>query len=346
MEEFYKSRVYQPERLSITSTDDITQLDSDLQTPGFYSGMRMILRNPVLNVKSVQLLRASIPNIAQNIPNDEATFWYYKLADVDGVPEPIAPDKLHCVRLLPTFTPRELAPSGTNYAFNQYFQDYASLLVELKKACLSDPDAGGLGTYFIPNDITFDLSGNLFTFQGLDPTYFYVPAGWADPNLPPAQQFLEDSSIHPYGLTGIPGQPYTLRRTLNTRLGFTFSGQWTNNNLYYLSVRPSPNATNKTPILLANTFADLVFSANFNVFCSIASASGYASSGRQNLLCTVPMNSPTLGVTFFNNVLNNPLTKIVQDIYELQFTFLTDSGKPFLLPSSAIVNLEMGFTFL
>lgn len=346
MDDFYKSRVYQPERLSISTTDDVTMLDSDLSSPGYFSQCKFILKNPVLNVKSLQLLRATIPNIAQNIPNDEATFWYYKLANVGGQPAPITPSALHMIRLLPSFVPSELAPVGTNYGYNRYFQDYEDLVSELKKACLSDPTEGGPGTYFIPNDVTFDISGTKITFQGLESGYFYFPAGWNDPNLPQAQQFLQDSSVIYWpGLTTIPGQPYTLKRTLNTRLGFTYSGAFTSTNQYLTYVRPCPLVSNQTPILIADSYADLVYSANCTILANIASSAGYDSKGTPNVLCTMPMNAPTLGVAFYNNVINNPLTKIVKDIYEIQLSFFTDSGKPFYFPSSAILNFDLGFTF-
>lgn len=105
----YKSFVNQPERILISSKDDIL---SDYE-PGSYvsDGLSGTTRNqgsfftyyrfkvrlprPALNVKSLQLARVSMPNIGYNIPDTETTFWYYSLpydssgniyVNDDGVP--------------------------------------------------------------------------------------------------------------------------------------------------------------------------------------------------------------------------------------------------------------------
>ena len=96
---------------------------------------------------------------------------------------------------------------------------------------------------------------------------------------------------------------------------------------------------------VANSYADLVYSQNCYVYSDIVSGSAYSSDSKAQLLCTIPMNAPTLGVSFYNAILNNPLTKIINDIYEMNFFFYTDTGQPFVFPNSAIVNMEIGFTF-
>lgn len=89
----YRSFVFQPERLCISSNDDVnTNLISDstfvsanLQASGgheiaeTFSSFRIRLAKSLINVKSIQLLSAVIPNAVQNIPNNQTVFFYYRI---------------------------------------------------------------------------------------------------------------------------------------------------------------------------------------------------------------------------------------------------------------------------
>lgn len=76
----YTSFVNQPERIQISSQEDINDYDPNTLTN--YYNFRVRLPRPALNVKSIQLARASIPNAIPNIPDTECTFWYYALPQV------------------------------------------------------------------------------------------------------------------------------------------------------------------------------------------------------------------------------------------------------------------------
>lgn len=89
----YHSYVNQPERIQISSQQDINDYDPRKLTT--YFNFRVPLPRPALNVKSLQLARASIPNAVPSIPDQETTFWFYALpyegtgtirADNAGVP--------------------------------------------------------------------------------------------------------------------------------------------------------------------------------------------------------------------------------------------------------------------
>ena len=58
--EITHSRVYQPERYCFSSKDDQITLNNNV-AQGCYDSFKIQLQIPVLNVKSVELLRASIP---------------------------------------------------------------------------------------------------------------------------------------------------------------------------------------------------------------------------------------------------------------------------------------------
>jgi hypothetical protein len=83
----YQSFIYQPERIQISSVNDIsTGFDVNLgwADTGFNS-FTVRLPRPAINVKSLQLSRATIPNVVPSFPDSQTTFWYYGLPIVsDG----------------------------------------------------------------------------------------------------------------------------------------------------------------------------------------------------------------------------------------------------------------------
>jgi len=88
----YKSFIFQPERVSLSSNDDRTNpqasTDNSLYTGGHiqsekFSRFRIKLNKPLLNVKSIQLLSAVIPNAVQNIPDEQVCFFWYKLRSIN-----------------------------------------------------------------------------------------------------------------------------------------------------------------------------------------------------------------------------------------------------------------------
>jgi hypothetical protein len=73
----YKSFINQPERIQISSQEDINDYDPNTLTT--YFNFRIQLPRPAINIKSIQLARANIPNITASFPNTELTFWYYAI---------------------------------------------------------------------------------------------------------------------------------------------------------------------------------------------------------------------------------------------------------------------------
>ena len=93
----YSSSLFQPERISLCSNDDIQPSSTlpNLQdvliptTPAtghfpteYFSAFRVRLMRPLRNVKSMQLLSATIPNATTNIPDSQTFFFYYQLRSV------------------------------------------------------------------------------------------------------------------------------------------------------------------------------------------------------------------------------------------------------------------------
>lgn len=73
----YRSFINQPERIQISSQQDINDYDPNRLTT--YFNFRVPLPRPALSVKSLQLGRASIPNAVASLPDAETTFWFYAL---------------------------------------------------------------------------------------------------------------------------------------------------------------------------------------------------------------------------------------------------------------------------
>jgi hypothetical protein len=182
-------------------------------------------------------------------------------------------------------------------------------------------------------------------------------------------------------IRSINGQPYQLYRTLNLRLGFTWNGTISQISGFFpinitaleagqvnaslLAVflnrlRPVPGyydtglltgpavgqtSPTTTDIYTADSYANLVFTNTVSLYADFTGGSTYDSMANTQLLACVPMNASNLGVTFYNTTLYCPLTKISDQIYDIEIRMLTDTGLPYVVPNSAIVSLELALTY-
>jgi hypothetical protein len=178
---------------------------------------------------------------------------------------------------------------------------------------------------------------------------------------------------------GIGGQPFQLYRTLNLRLGFTWNGLITQIAGYFpINIGTLTAQTVKTSVLAsflnrlrpvplyytfavedtglsdspytstiytADNYANLVYTTTVSLYADFTGGSTYDSMANTQLLACVPMNASNLGVTFYNTTLYCPLTKISDQIYEIEIRMLTDTGVPYVIPNSAIVSLELALTY-
>ena len=355
----YNSAVYQPNKYSINSKDDTSEIVYSESNPGFFNTFRINFKSPILNVKSLNLLKSTIPIITTNIPNQELVFWYYRLPLQTPFIEPVPPDitYLKCIRIQPSFYSRDLV--NPIYPINRYYNTYQDLLYDLQLACVNDLN----NPYFESGDISmgFDVSSNKFSFTGNnvydefgDLQYFYSYAGYDDENVATASEILKAVSVNNFGILGMPGQPFTKGRTLNVRLGMPWSGL-TNDIFWYKNhLRPVPDYVEKalslvheTSTYTAESYACLVYSQNCNIFCNVASSSSLSSEsgGTPNFLMSVPLNTTSLGVSYYNNTQQFYLSHVPREIYTIEFTLRTDMNEDFFFPDSENINLEIGFEF-
>ena len=178
---------------------------------------------------------------------------------------------------------------------------------------------------------------------------------------------------------GIGGQPFQDYRTLNLRLGFTWNGLITQIAGYFPinigaltgqtirasvlasflnRLRPVPlyytfavgdtglsDSPYTSTIYTADNYANLVYTNTVSLYADFTGGSTYDSMANTQLLACVPMNASNLGVTFYNTTLYCPLTKISDQIYQIEIRMLTDTGAPYVIPNSAIVSLELALTY-
>ena len=190
--EHYKNYVYKPERLTLSSYN-ATYTDypySPYINNSFYN-FTIDLPRPLLNVKSLQLLRASIPQCSQNIADTSLVLYYYRLQtqlDINGdtyFTNPPSIDNLYCIRLLPSYYKPELIDTPQQYGFNQTFNSYDELLTQLNLSTQNDLAYNNqvVKTFpFIPNDITFSLLNNKFQVTGNNVNTPPIYQSW-DPSI-------------------------------------------------------------------------------------------------------------------------------------------------------------------
>lgn len=414
----YRSFVFQSERVAITSNDDINgsnNLSSRFFNDGghidaeTFSSFRVRLKRSLVNVKSIQLLSAVIPNATQNIPDTSTIFFYYRLRTLENAYQGewngatvYNPGDLigwvttgltyACIQTNINIAPN--APNASEYWFpvtipitaaqpnywdlnpyrikgvwlyatsgyppefdnranvyNRTFTDYADLANALNTA------ANRVGSCSIPGDVAFSYDQNLnkiiMTPQN---NFYYMPCGYEDPNIPLSNIILNAATAQDVPESYIYQQGYTL----NLRLGYTWNGLFAdpfqNPDLYstndfaqnlFFYMRPADPTIGAyfQNLFTFNSYGDLVSTSCVRIYADFILNSTEDSGSQEGLLSIVPINTSNLGVSFYQNNFNNPLTKVPRIITEIGIRLVTDQGLPYILPNSATVLLEFGLTY-
>jgi hypothetical protein len=169
--EVFRSRISQPNLLAVRSTDAIQN-----NSEAGYSEMLFNIPRSILEVETIQLLTANIPQCVQNIPDTALVFWYYRLNAYQGlVPNS---NNLYFVRLLPSYYKQEFITDPEEYGFNQTFNSYQELATQLALSCANDlgsynqelttpaPPATSLYDFrYLKSDISLPYNTSLNKFQ-------------------------------------------------------------------------------------------------------------------------------------------------------------------------------------
>jgi hypothetical protein len=222
----------------------------------------------------------------------------------------------------------------------------------------------------IPNDIQLTYDSTVGKIKMVVPegtTSFYIAAGYNDPNVQEQAFLLNDLTTQSDFLTAMPakyGQPFTLGRTLNLRLGFTWDGNSrsidlnntvTNSLLCLVNrFRPSPLSRNfirdvygGIDSIIAYTGdapPNMVLSNRILIYADFVGPSSTGSGNNESLLCSVA-NAGTLGVLNYMATFYNPLTKVAPEIYTIGIRVRTDTLEPYRLPNSSIVGIELAIQY-
>jgi hypothetical protein len=97
--------------------------------------------------------------------------------------------------------------------------------------------------------------------------------------------------------------------------------------------------------LVAPGYPDLVNTSCVHLYSDITGGSTVDSVVNKALVASIPLNVPALNVGFHSLPLNNPLTKISNQISEISIEMRNDTGQPFYLGNNAIVSLEFILTY-
>ncbi len=333
----YKSRVNQPDRVFLNSSDDPAMANN-----GTFSGFQANYATPILGVKRTQLLRATIPNapIGISIPVYSLVFWYYKLPTATTMPTLAY---LHNVRLLPQDCASPLAVAPYNIPTIQYLPNPTALVALLNTSCAS-ADPATLNPYFIQNDIlfAFNTTTNQITFTGAGVGSFYCPAGYNDPIWQNAPQPLFTGPAWPGGASLVATFPYQVVPGYTMALRCGYGLPTTPTNPFALLTNYAIRYANP---VYPNSFPNLVYSQCVYLYANIIAGSSLGSANQHNLLAVVPSNAPALGVINYTVLMSNWLMKVAAEIYEISITMFDDANQPFILPDNAQVNLELAFYY-
>ena len=176
---------------------------------------------------------------------------------------------------------------------------------------------------------------------------------------------------------GIPPQPYNPepQRILNTILGFTFTGNF-NASAYanitngyipsfvpssltgqYNRLRPIPtyltlfgelpttHPSYSSQTYTADGFCNLVYSSIIKIYCNVIFAGTLDSQNTNNLLGVIPLNCANLGIAFATNYLDTKITKIQNEIYEINIRLEDEYGEPFVVTNNAVSTLLLKMTY-
>ena len=170
------SYINKPEKISISSNNaEQASNEFNSQTGNSFYSFMVDLPRPALDVKSLELLSANIPQAQVNIPDDSLIFFYYRIKMTRNfddtqtvIQESPSINNLFFVRLLPSYYKKELIPNYTNYGFNTTFANYQEVADQLVKSCATDlayVNTNSGVPQFIPNDISITYNEDFNKFQ-------------------------------------------------------------------------------------------------------------------------------------------------------------------------------------
>ena len=318
----YKSRVNQPDRLFLSSGDDVVN-----PLTSRFDRFEIRLATPILDAKRAQLLRATIPNALTNIPDYALCVWYYRGST------------MYCVRLMPSNWVTYNAATY-NMPVNSYFTSPADLVTALNLAANNDNTTlnasfGGAGDV----SFTYNTTTKKISMTGANTGVYYSLAGYNSPNITSAVLAgIKVPDIN-YGTNSVTTQqPSIPQYNLNMRIGYAQpADQVTTSASRYVQLGGNP--------ILMDSYPNLIYTQCFYLYASIVAGSSLGSNGSHNLLSVVPCSAAQLGVTNYTALTLNWLTKVPDNIYSVLIEMRDDNNQPVFVPDNGSVNVEIAFKY-
>ena len=332
--------------------------DPQLQTQagnGYYNRFTNVLRTPVLNAKSIQLMNANFINSVLQL-NDASSlmFFYYTSVSPSSVRQ-LA--NLRCVRLLQS---NYVPPAGyTAFTRNRYYNSVSELVSSLNVASAAGGDDVVYNPLFSSGAISFgyDTTTRKVSVASLISGQFVILAAADDPfvidqlrgTTNPLRQLRMNGFNNFSGYTGATIQPFVPGFSMNSRLGFAMSINA--RGLYFgASVVYGCATSTGAPISLSSVEADafpiLLGSQNVSIYLSIITGSGVDNTGRKNLLCSIPIEVAPLAINSYTaSAIELPAKSIPNEIYEISVEMLDDVGVPFLQAPNYNTELSLVFGY-
>ena len=190
---------------------------------------------------------------------------------------------------------------------------------------------------------------------------------------------IDDIILLPFPV-GIQAQPFNPRprRLLNTITGFTFNGIFNAQAFQSLTtpdqersvlsqltaqfnrLRPVPvydeavigglgalrdPLSTASYTYTADGYCNLVYSSIISTYCDVVGPSSIDTQRTSNLLAVNSMNCGNLGISFYAPYLDNPLTKVQNDIYSIFVEFRDEFGDPYYFTNNAVVTITFKMTY-
>lgn len=327
--------INRPDKVTLTAFSD-----PQLQTQngnGVYSRFTNVLKTPILNAKGIQLLNLNMINSRLQLDdNAELVFWYQLFNPNNS---------LGVVRLYPS---NYVAPPGfTTFTRNKYFNTVAELVATLNQAASAGGDTTVNNPSWNPGQVSFSYDETTRRISFVSNNSNTVGAAAADE---PA--LVSTLKLNLITMNTIPSasfiQPYVAGVSMNAKLGFAMS---VNARPLWQSAASIPFIATSTGLKLTTPIeADanpiLLGAQNVSVYCSVITGSGMDSTGRKNLLQTVPIQVAPLNINSYTcSAVMKPALAVPSEVYEITIELLDDNGRPFFQPPNYNTELALAIYY-
>ena len=324
----------QPDRVYLSS-DDALDVPTPLLSAGAdqnsYTSFTINLAQPIIRCKGVQLasfVQTNTPGDGPCIPDYIASyigFMYYKtdapLTTVVGQSL-----NLNTIFLLASTAAPDLTTYANNNGYqNRYFSSYSDFVGALNNAAY-DQGAGAPDVQFF-----YDSTTRKIFFAGTDPTKYYVPAGYDDPNVVALLPTLVGTTKPvPYGYT------------LNTRVGFNNKAtDLTQQKVGVAYVNVASINLTFTNSIIPGGYPNLVRTTAITLRTNFNYQSSINSKDNRDVLAVIPYSVPFLGVNNFQYTFNHYLTNVPETIQQITISMYDDAGQPLPMGNNVDTLIEI-----